>query len=641
MLWGCTLAFAFFAQKHKSTIAASDFVSGLPKQGFLSYIHPVMKKVLLYIVTALMLLGCSKTKEKIPTVMPEDKSTGKMIIYQVMTRLFGNKATVNKPYGTLEENGVGKFNDINDQALKGIKELGTTHVWYTGVIEHAVLTDYTQFGIPLDDADVVKGRAGSPYAIKDYYDVNPDLAVDVPNRMKEFEQLIDRTHANGLKVIIDFVPNHVARAYKSDVKPEGVMDLGETDDKTVDFKPHNNFYYLPGKSFVVPREFASLTRKISFPTKDGMFEETPSKVTGNDQFTASPGVNEWFETVKLNYGIDIQRGRITYFELIPDTWMKMKDILVYWAKKKVDGFRCDMAEMVPVEFWQWAIPQVKAINPDIIFIAEIYNPAQYNNYIETGKFDFLYDKVQLYDTLRFLLNGQRSTKDIAEIQKQLSGINYQMLHFLENHDEQRIASRFFASDAKKATPAMVISATIDSGPVMIYFGQEVGEPALGAEGFQGDDGRTTIFDYWGIPEHQKWMNGGRFDGGLLSLEQKQLRQFYVDLLNLAAKNTAISRGNYIDITKPNIEVGNFDDKVCAYLRYNGTEKLLVVAGFNSIDQPIKIQIPSGIATQIGLDPAQNYIAQDLLWRETEVSLGHNFTFELTLKPYSSFIFKIK
>src|SRR5690606_12297011 len=226
---------------------------------------------------------------------------------------------------------------------------------------------------------------GSPYAIKDYYDVNPDLAVDVSNRMAEFTQLVERTHQNGLKVIIDFVPNHVARAYKSDARPSGVIDLGEQDDKSVSFNPTNNFYYLPGQSFQVPRGYTPLGNN-PFPTKDGKFEETPAKVTGNDQFTATPGVNEWFETVKINYGIDIQNERKTYFDPIPDTWVKMKDILVFWAEKNIDGFRCDMAEMVPVEFWNYAIPQVRKINPEIIFIAEIYNPAQYKNYIDQGKF---------------------------------------------------------------------------------------------------------------------------------------------------------------------------------------------------------------------------------------------------------------
>jgi glycosidase len=543
-------------------------------------------------------------------------------------------------YGTIQENGVGKFNDITETALKGIKELGTTHVWYTGVLEHAVLTDYTAFNIPLDDADVVKGRAGSPYAIKDYYDVNPDLAIEVPNRVKEFEQLIDRTHQAGLKVIIDFVPNHVARAYKSDAKPSGVKDLGEEDDKSVAFAPNNNFYYLPGQSFHVPRGYNSLGSN-SFPTKDGKFDETPAKVTGNDQFTASPGVNEWFETVKLNYGVDIQNGRKTYFEPVPNTWHKMKDILAYWADKKVDGFRCDMAEMVPVEFWAWVIPQVKEINPEITFIAEIYNPDQYKNYLQIGKFDYLYDKVLLYDTLRLLVNGQRSTNDMHQIQQRLDGINHQMLHFLENHDEQRIASPQFAGDMWKAAPAMVISATIDRGAVMIYFGQEVGESGRGAEGFQGDDGRTTIFDYWGVPEHQKWMNGGKFDGGLLTMEQKQLRQFYADLLNLCVKNPAITQGAYIDLTASNITNGNFDHKVHAFIRHHENERLLIVTSFNNTDQNIKVNIPGDVVQHIGLNPNEAYIARDLLWREAEVGFDKNFTFELRLKPYSSFIFKIK
>lgn len=586
-------------------------------------------------------MNCVQKKEKIPPVITTDKAPEKLVIYQVMTRLFGNKINVNKRYGTLQENGVGKFNDINEAALKGIKALGVTHIWYTGVIEHAVLTDYTQYGIPLDDADVVKGRAGSPYAIKDYYDVDPDLAVDVANRINEFEQLVGRTHQQGMKVIIDFVPNHVARAYKSDAKPAGVKDLGEGDDTSVSFKPSNNFYYLPGQSFQVPREYVSLGWTNPFPTKDRKFDETPAKVTGNDRFTASPDINDWFETVKLNYGVDVQNSRKTYFDPVPDTWVKMKDILLFWAAKKVDGFRCDMAAMVPVEFWNWVIPQVREVNPDIIFVAEIYNPAAYRSYLETGAFDFLYDKVQLYDTLRSLVNGQGSTRGLVQIQQQLSEINTNMLHFLENHDEQRIASRFFAGGPWKAVPAMVISATIDRGPVMIYFGQEVGEPGLGAEGFQGDDGRTTIFDYWGVPEHQKWMNGGAFDGGQLSDEQKQLRLFYTELLNLARFNTAIVSGEYLDLTEANIMAGNFDDKVSVFLRYSGDERLLVVNSFNEKEQQVNIQIPRDAVTTIGLDPGTHYIARDILWKEIEVGLGNDFSFALNLKPYSSYIFKIK
>lgn len=542
-------------------------------------------------------------------------------------------------YGTLDENGVGKFNDIDSTALAGIKELGVTHVWYTGVIEHATLTDYTAFGVRPDDADVVKGRAGSPYAIKDYYDVNPDLAVDVRERMREFEVLISRTHANGLKAIIDFVPNHVARAYYSDAKPEDVEDLGANDDKQVSFSPRNNFYYLPGLSFIPPQTYRPLG-EFQHPTKDGKFEEHPAKVTGNDEFTATPDINSWFETVKLNYGVDIQSGRKNYFDPIPNTWIKMRDILLFWTKKGVDGFRCDMAEMVPAEFWHWVIPQIKEQNADLIFIAEIYNSQQYRNYIEHGRFDFLYDKVLLYDTLRLVIAGKRRTSDIAQIQDDLRGITAYMLHFLENHDEQRIASQYFAGNPWKALPAMVISATIDKGPIMIYFGQEVGEPALGAAGFQSDDGRTTIFDYWGVPEHQKWMNEGKFDGGKLSEEQKQLRKFYAELLTFVASSEAVTKGEYADITRFNISNGNFSDEVHAFLRFSASETLLIVNSFSESHREITVHIPPETCSQMNLFAGRPYIAREMLQRETEAVLADDLSFKLKIKPYSSFIFKI-
>ena len=595
-------------------------------------------KVLIPLIIAL--LSCTGRKEKIPDTLPMAKSSGKLVIYQMMTRLFGNQKTANKLHGTMEENGVGKFEDINDAALKGIKELGTTHVWYTGVLEHALLTDYTKFGIPLDDADVVKGRAGSPYSIKDYYDINPDLAVNVANRMAEFEQLVGRTHDHGLRVIIDFVPNHVARSYKSDAKPDGIKDLGEEDNKTLSFSAGNNFYYLPGQSFQVPGDYVPLGNN-SFPTKDGKFEETPAKVTGNDQFSASPGINDWFEAVKLNYGVDIQHSHKSFFDPVPNTWEKMRDILLFWTSKKVDGFRCDMSEKVPVEFWHWVIPQVKAANPQILFIAEIYNPAQYRNYLDNGRFDLLYDKVQLYDTLRHLVTQHSTATDIPKIQQSLAGINHQMLHFLENHDEQRFASPFFAGDAWKAIPAMVVSATIDRGPVMIYFGQEVGEPGAGVEGFSVEDGRTTIYDYWGVPQHQKWVNGGKYDGGQLSDEQKQLRQFYGDILNLAATRPAIAEGDYADLTELNVGAKNTSDRIHAFVRVSEDDRLVIVSGFNSKSEHARIQLSKEAIDKFKLKQDEVYIGRDLLRSGLEIGLDQHFTFELDIPPYSSFIIKIK
>lgn len=570
----------------------------------------------------------------------ESAASKKVVVYQLMVRLFGNQQVINKPFGSIEENGSGKFNDITPQALQSIKALGITHVWFTGVLEHATMTDYTAYGIKKDDPDVVKGRAGSPYAIKDYYDVDPDLAVNVKQRMQEFEALVERTHANDLKVLIDFIPNHVARSYHSDVKPSNVKDLGEDDDRTLAFKATNNFYYLPGESFRVPLEAQQQTASL-YPGKDGRYEENPAKVTGNDQFTASPSINEWFETVKLNYGVDIKNNKTTHFDPIPSTWEKMRDILIFWANKKVDGFRCDVAEMVPVEFWNWVIPQVKQVNPDILFIAEIYNPAAYANYISNGHFDYLYEKVKLYDTLRLLIDKKRSTQDIDAIQQSLKGINQHMLHFLENHDEQRIASPFFAGNPYRAVPAMTISATVDAGPVMIYFGQEVGEPGKGAEGFSGEDGRTTIFDYWGVPEHQKWVNGGTYTDSLLSDGQKRLRTYYQTLLNLAQKNEAIVEGAYEDLTVFNVKKANIGEDVHAFARYTKKEKLIIVNSFNDVPIKVKIELPEALqkALDITSDTTQ---LNDVLWagEPTMIPLTKG-VFEITLKPYSSFIFKLQ
>ncbi len=516
-----------------------------------------------------------------PNTTDEVPQDHKLVIYQLMTRLFGNKVALNKPYGTIAENGCGKFNDVTDRALDEIKKLGVSHVWYTGVIEHATMTDYAAQGIPADDADVVKGRAGSPYAIKDYYDVDPDLAVVVQHRMAEYEALIGRTHAHGLKVLMDFIPNHVARSYKSDAKPAGVVDLGAQDDKTKAFAPNNNFYYLPGRPFVVPAGYNPLG-PAKGPREDGQYAETPAKATGNDVFSAAPTINDWFETVKLNYGVDYQNGHAAHFAPVPDTWKKMRDILVYWAGKNVDGFRCDMVEMVPVEFWAYIIPEVKKVKPGVVFIGEAYNPKEYRRYLTQGHFDFLYDKVGLYDGLRRLMRDEGSTDDLTQAWRQESrGFSSHMLRFLENHDEQRIASKEFATDPRRAIPAMTVTATLASGPVMLYFGQEVGEPGRGPEGFSGDDGRTTIFDYWGVPQHQKWLNQGKFDGAKLSPEQRQLRDFYKRLLTLAGSSEAIRRGRFYELQDANNLGKNYNQRhLYAYLRYTEKQQVLVVVNFS-------------------------------------------------------------
>lgn len=495
-------------------------------------------------------------------------------IYQIFTRLFANTNETNKEFGTMQENGCSKFNDITDTALKAISAFGITHVWYTGVIRHASCTNYAKYGLSVDNPNVVKGRAGSPYAIKDYFDVDPDLATNVRNRMQEFENLVARTHANGLQCIIDFVPNHVSREYNSDNLPVGGTSLGSYDDVNVAFSPNNNFYYIPDEELHLPED-------IHFPynEKASIYHEYPAKVTGNDVFSAFPSKNDWYETIKLNYGIDYQSCWQTHFEQIPDTWIRMSEILSYWAKKGVDGFRCDMAEMVPVQFWGWVIPQIKKINPKIIFIAEIYNPDAYYNYLHVGHFDYLYDKVGLYDTMRLIVEGNGTAKYITDYWKRTENFSGKMLRFLENHDEQRIASRFFAGNGDKARAAMVLLATLNVGPLMVYFGQEIGEQGMNKEGFSGIDGRTTIFDYWGLTEYNKWVNNGKFDGEKLSEDQRNLRKFYQEILNLRKQSKTISEGNFYDLMWKN--QGNLNnDKIFAYLRYTEEEKLLIIVNFD-------------------------------------------------------------
>jgi glycosidase len=537
----------------------------------------------------------------------------KLIIYQLLPRLFGNTKTLNKTYGSVEENGVGKLNNITDTALVEIKAMGFSHVWYTGVIEHATMTDHSTYGIKSDDPDVVKGRAGSPYAIKDYYDIAPDLAVDVPNRLNEFQDLVTRTHLNGLKVIIDFVPNHVARTYASDARPPGVRDFGEDDDNTQNFSQQNDFYYIPGQPFVVPGGYNPGGNEFTSPLKDGKFDEFPAKATGNDVFNPAPSINDWFETIKLNYGVYYLDGKKTYFGHVPPLWYKMHHILTYWAEMGVDGFRCDMIEMVPVEFWAWIIPKLKVTYPDLIFIGEAYDKDQYYNYIHNGGFDYLYDKVGLYDAIRRLTCNEpgASTWEINAVwNNQCKGIDQHMLRFMENHDEQRIASRFFAGDAKYAIPGMIVSAALATGPVMIYSGQEAGEPAEGIPGFSGDDGRTTIFDYWGVPAHQQWMNKGKFDGANLSSAQIELRGFYSKLLNIVKDNKALSTGDFYELMIANERQPGFDTMLYIYLRYTQQQKVLVIANFNRTERAINIKIPVELLTQFGL--AGQAIFTDLL-----------------------------
>jgi glycosidase len=556
----------------------------------------------------------------------------KEVIYQVFTRLFGNVNTTNKPWGTLEENGVGKFSDFTDKALGEIRALGATYIWYTGVPHHALVTDYTAYGISPDDPDVVKGRAGSPYAVKDYYNVNPDLADDPSRRLDEFRELIERTHRAGLKLLIDIVPNHVARRYEGKSTPAGREPFGAGDDPGHEYLRDNNFYYIPGQAFRVPesRDGYRPLGGEAHPMADGKFEEMPAKWTGNGSRLAQPGFDDWFETVKVNYGVrpdgtpDFDLLPETYADKgpeahyafweqknVPDSWKKFRDIASYWLDMGVDGFRFDMAEMVPVEFWSYLNSNIKHQRPDAFLLAEVYNPGLYRSYIHKGKMDYLYDKVEFYDSLKHIMQGHGWTDHIPVVQQGMQDIEHHMLHFLENHDEQRIASPDFAGDANKGKPAMVVSATISTSPTMVYFGQEVGEAARENAGFGGPT-RTSIFDYIGVPAHQRWVNNKKFDGGQLTGPERSLREFYKRLLNITINSPALM-GHYRDIHYFNREhTQNYNHKVLSFVRWSEDECLVVISNFDASNSyAFDLKIPGDLLGTIGLEKG-TYALEELL-----------------------------
>ena len=554
--------------------------------------------------------------------MKEDK---KMIIYQLMPRWFTNCKENCVSNGTIRQNGCGKFNEIDESKLRSIKSLGATHVWYTGVIEHATATDYSRQGIMPCNHHVVKGKAGSPYAIRDYYDVCPDLAVKVKDRMKEFEALVERTHRAGLKVIIDFVPNHVAREYESDAKPAGVRDLGDGDNPMMFFDPKNNFYYITGQ------EFAPIG--VDLGAGKGAYREFPARATGNDCYTASPNRDDWYETVKLNYGVDPWNGS-THFSPTPPTWQKMLDILLFWAGKGIDGLRCDMAHMVPVAFWHWAISQVKAQFPDIIFIAEIYDVGLYRSYIYEGGFDYLYDKVTLYDTLRGILCDGRAASDLTRCWQTVEGIGNHMLNFLENHDEQRIASRQFCGDPFKALPALVVSATMSRCPFMLYAGQELGEPAADAEGYSGHDGRTTIFDYWSVPSLRRWHQGKP------TADERRLRALYRKLLGLCKSEKTLAHGDFFDLMYVNQDTLD-SSRQYAYLRHCDGEMALIVVNFGDEEVNSAVRIPQH-ALDCARMPHCKYTCRNLMTDETtQVTLSTETLLPVHIAPHSAVLYVIK
>lgn len=611
-------------------------------------------------IVCFMVLACSSTTTTKPSSSNADYV--KPVVYQVFTRLFGNTNTTNMPWGSIEQNGVGKFADFTPTALNEIRNLGVTHVWYTGVPHHAVIKDYTEFGISNDDPDVVKGRAGSPYAVKDYYNVNPDLASDPANRLVEFEALIARTHQAGMKVIIDIVPNHIARNYQSLNKPEGIEDFGESDDTSVVYAKNNNFYYVVGEDFEVPvsqNGYLPLGGE-SHPLSDGLFKESPAKWTGNGSRLAQPNSNDWYETVKINYGVSPD-GQYDFDKLpesyrnsnhqvhhdfwqdkhVPDSWKKFEHIVHYWLDKGVDGFRYDMAEMVPVEFWSFLNSSIKVKNPQAFILAEVYNPDLYRDYIQLGKMDYLYDKVEFYDSLKLVMQNKTGTDELELIQHRLADIAPNMLHFLENHDEQRIASPEFAGDPIWGLPAMVVSSLISQSPTMLYFGQEVGEDGSETAGF-GTPSRTSIFDYVGVPAHQRWMNEGKFDGAQLSVEEQQLRDYYQKILTISSSHPTML-GKYASLHSANRwNESSYNSTQFSFVRWHNANRLFVISSFDDKNTvSYKLNIPANIIQDMKLSNGAFRLVDLLSGKNNSLSVNdQEGTIDIVLPPRTSLVYEV-
>lgn len=516
----------------------------------------------------------------------------KPIIYQMLPRLWGNDNENPVKNGTSGQNGTGKFSDIDSRTLEYLSWLGCSHVWYTGILRHS--TQSSEDGCIPSHPQFVKGKAGSPYAICDYYDVNPYLADNPEDRMAEFEQLIKRTHDAGLKLIIDFVPNHVARDYGKTTRTEGHPVLGADDDKSVHWRAENDFFYYVGEKLTLPT-----------PVPEGMapYEEDPAMATGNNCYNPSPGINDWYETVKINYG-----------DSHTSTWDKMYDIIEFWASKGVDGFRCDMVELVPPQFFKWLIDKVKKSYPDVIFIAEVYKKDLYEEYIRNIGFDYLYDKSGLYDTLRTVVeknvndNGMpvelwQSATGITRCWQFLGSLQPYMLNFLENHDEQRFASDFFGKSAANTFAPLYVSLLLNTAPFMIYFGEEIGEKGMDEEGFSGRDGRTTIFDWWSVASVRrlrKMIASGAYrtldadaiaESGLTREEAEVFCRF-AEAVRFASSDTAIKHGTTYDLCYCNTCSDGFDkNRHFVFLRDHLDHTVLVAANFSKHEATMNIVIP--------------------------------------------------
>ncbi len=538
-------------------------------------------------------------------------ATRKPIIYQLVIRYFGNTNLTNAWAGAMEVNGCGKFNDITSAAIDSLRQLGITHIWLTGCLRQATLTAYPQLGLPADDPDIVKGRAGSFYAVRDYFDVCPDYAKDPAARIDEFEALVTRIHAAGLKVLIDFVPNHVGRSYSSAIRPD--LNFGVGDDQTQFFSPANCFFYLvdpPGQQLRLSHpahwQPAGVTFDGRFEPEDGGPGRVP-KATGNawkDGSTSQPSENDWYEAVKLNYGFNYH-DETGHYSPPPRTWLLMDEVLTFWQSKGVDGFRCDMAQLVPREAWSYLIRRARQPDrdPSVFFLAEAYvgsspyDPVKSVSELLDAGFDAVYHD-NSYNRLTGIYSGRTDPQAYDDEMKSLSARERQSaVEYLENHDKPRVAAAIgnggFGSAGANYQLAP-LQFLYSNGPALILNGQEIGESGDGFEGFSADDGRTTFFDYWCMPEFSKWVNGHAYDGGLLSPAQTRLRRFFADLISLCQDASVRANGYWsLKYFNRSSQFADCPDDLYTFARFeSGSGRmLLILTNFRPGATSGRIRIP--------------------------------------------------
>ncbi len=475
------------------------------------------------------------------------------VIYQLFVRHFSNFCRGGLLSGSKEQNGCGTFEGINDAALEQIAAGGFTHIWLTGVLRHATQTDYSAQGLPASDALICKGIAGSPYAVRDYYDLDPDLATDVDSRWEEWAALIARIRHWGMVPMIDLIANHVARDYDSAHFPE--KQLGRHDNVHSFFAYDNAFYYMQqGEPPLI------LPQGVYEPEKE------VGRVTGNNAAIWHPSAFDWYETVKLNYGIDYHGGTAAADSLpgimanevhVPATWRAMDDIVAFWQEQGVGGFRCDMAHMVPMPFWRWLIARARLRDEQCLLVAEGYNDHMklsagdvHDALLDAG-FHGVYD-AHSYEQLRQLYEGGRWANDLDACHQSNSRRFSGGVRYLENHDEVRLAAPDHWGGVGESIleASMVAQYASSAGPVLFYNGQALGERAEGPTGYGGDNGRTSIFDYTCLPQLQAWASEGRFDGAALTKKQRENMLVTSRLLCLL-QDPALSGGEFYGLNWAN------------------------------------------------------------------------------------------